>query len=282
MRRLKFDAFPNRGRYIIADHPIGSGQVTFAHTQNFSEIFLVISGSGIHWINSRQESLSRGSLVFVDAVSRHYFESQRSLRLINLAFNPEWWDGYRIILWPPALQPALRTFGIKIGEKACRECESHLFNLLLNDGRDISGLVETTSVLLRHLFEPAPGEGLIPLANRDHVPPWLVALLAEMEAAPAPLENIAHWQRRSGRSPEHLARTFRHHLNCTLTEVIVRLRLEHVKRAIMSGDEKVMTTAFAAGFENLGYFYRRFRQLEGCSPKQWQARQINDTTIPRG
>jgi AraC family cel operon transcriptional repressor len=171
-------------------------------------------------------------------------------------------------------------FEVRLGENSCRECELHLFALLRANDKEFSRLVETTSVLLRHLSHPASGEALIPWVNRDRAPPWLVALLSEMQAAPAPLETIAHWQRRSGRSAEHLARTCRRHLNCTLTETIVRFRLEHVKRAIMTSNEKVMTMAFAAGFENLSYFYRRFRQLEGCTPKQWQARHTSYAAVP--
>ena len=281
MRRLIFERLPDRRpRYHLADVRFETGQLTFEHTQDFPEIFLVLSGSGRHWIDARSEPLEAGCLVLVEATSRHFFESTHSLRVINLAFSPRWWEVLGQLRGPP---PAAARGGVqaRLNEVQTRECEQHLHGLLQADPAAAAPLLETACVLLRHLLNPPLGTPLMPVALEAGAPRWLHSLVREMYAAPAPLETIAHWQRRSGRSPEHLARTCRRFLGCTLTDLLVRLRLQHVKAGMRAGHEKIAALAFGAGFQNLGYFYRRFQRLEGCSPKQWEARHASDAAVPR-
>ncbi len=281
MRRLIFERLPNRRPlYHLADVRFESGQLTFEHTQDFPELFLVISGLGRHRIDERSEPLEAGCLVLVEAGSRHFFESTRALRVINLAFSPAWWAVLGQLRGPPP-EGARGGVQARLTEGPTRECEQHLHALLQADPAAAAPLLETACVLLRHLLHPRLGSALTPVILEAGAPRWLDNLVREMYAAPAPLENITHWQRRSGRSPEHLARTCRRFLGCTLTDLLVRLRLQHVKAGMRAGHEKIAALAFGAGFQNLGYFYRRFQRLEGCSPKQWEARHASDAAVPR-
>jgi AraC family transcriptional regulator len=66
--------------------------------------------------------------------------------------------------------------------------------------------------------------------------------------------------------PTHLARTFRQHYGCTMTEYVRRLRIEYAKRELLATSRPLSELALAAGFTDQAHFSRVFRQLTGLTP----------------
>jgi YesN/AraC family two-component response regulator len=54
-----------------------------------------------------------------------------------------------------------------------------------------------------------------------------------------------------------------------------------VKAQLRRGEDKIAGLAIDAGYQNLGYFYRVFRRLEGCAPREWLKRYGGAATVPR-
>jgi AraC family cel operon transcriptional repressor len=79
--------------------------------------------------------------------------------------------------------------------------------------------------------------------------------------------------RRAGRSPEHIAREFRRHLNRTPTDVINDARMSHAADRLATSDEDIVAIALDCGLENLGHFYRLFHARYGCTPRVYRVRQ---------
>ena len=112
-------------------------------------------------------------------------------------------------------------------------------------------------------------------------PDWLAKWRAELATGANIGAPLSYWQKRSGRSPEHLARTCRRVYGLVPTELISRARVAWVQDCLRHGEEKVAALALEAGFQNLGYFYRTFRRIAGATPRAWRRDQARDAAVPR-
>jgi AraC family cel operon transcriptional repressor len=284
MQRLIFARLPDcRVHHHIALTRLANGQRTMLHTQDFAELFLVTQGRGTHWWNGRAHRLVRGSFALVRARERHCYEADPAtpLEFINLAFAPAWWRHFAQLFAPP-LEPvsgnARRVHRqTNFPSAAARRLEERLLLLLARSRHDQALLAETTAALLRDWLSPAGAREGAP----EPAPEWLAAVVEEMEDSATVAKPLAYWQRRSGRSPEHLARCCRRYLGQSLTGLLNRARVQWIKTQMQRGDAKITALAFDAGYQNLGYFYRVFRRLEGCTPRQWMKNQGRAATVPR-
>jgi AraC family transcriptional regulator len=67
-------------------------------------------------------------------------------------------------------------------------------------------------------------------------------------------------------SPYHFARTFRKVTGVAPGEFLTAVRLERAKRLLLSTDLSVAEVCFEVGYESLGTFTTRFRELVGLTP----------------
>ena len=67
-------------------------------------------------------------------------------------------------------------------------------------------------------------------------------------------------------SQRHLSGKFREAMGTSAMAYVNRLRIEEAKRKLIRGGCSIAEAAREAGFENISYFHRVFKQLEGISP----------------
>jgi len=246
------------------------GQATRVHTHDFFEVFLVVAGEGVHRINRREVALRPGCLVAVRPEDGHGFLSgpSQALGFVNVAVAASWWRAFH------------QVAGIAEGWERLGAPRGHC---LLPAGR--RGEIESR---LKGLG-PGPEGGGLPLAGvwrqvaeafqradpglaRAEPPEWLEAWRRELaEAGPDRLaEPIGDWQRRSGRTPEHLARSCRRYYGVTPSAMLGAARIDRVKLLLRAGNEKVITVAMECGFQNMAHFHRLFATHAGMTPRQWR------------
>jgi AraC-like DNA-binding protein len=75
----------------------------------------------------------------------------------------------------------------------------------------------------------------------------------------------------AGMSEANLFKKFKHSYNCTPVEYIIQLRIDHAKQLLISNPEiGIKSICFESGFNTLEYFYRKFTQITGKSPKKFK------------
>lgn len=279
MQRLVFRTLPGRSEHRhIAVTRLATGQGTAPHTHDFVELFLVTDGAGVHHWNGRPDPLAVGDLVFVQASDRHWFTAGENLplRFINLALAPSWW---RVFAKLPGVALERHQPRARLTDATFVQARSSLEAMLAGDVTDPLALVATVSGLLRGLHTPtaAPGSA----QPRRQAPEWLQRVAQDMQGAGLLDRPIAFWQKRCGRSPEHFARACRNCFGVPPTELLNRSRIQRVKARLRGGEDKIAAIALECGYNNLGYFYRVFRRLEGVSPRAWIRSQGDTATVPR-
>lgn len=78
-----------------------------------------------------------------------------------------------------------------------------------------------------------------PTGEHIDLPVWLRWLALQMMKPENFTKGVKAMQRLSGRTAEHLSRSYRRYLRCSPTEFVNELRLEHTARAIQETNEKI-------------------------------------------
>ena len=73
-----------------------------------------------------------------------------------------------------------------------------------------------------------------------------------------------------GLTPSVFCRLFKSSMHRTFTQYVNDLRTDEACRLLASGQQRVTSIAFLAGFENLSYFNRVFRRTKGMSPSAYR------------
>lgn len=257
-----------------------AGQVSVRHTHNFFEMFLVLTGAGIHHINGEKVDLKAGHLVVIQPNDCHHFSSlgETGMAILNVAVSGGWWRSFHQLMgasvsphWFCTGEPAGHVLLTAGNLRALRRAFEQLDG---SEARPPSDVVETVLRVI-HRFES------INSPTWQAPPLWLEKWREEMSGAGEEIaEPIGFWQKRSGRSPEHLARSCRTFYECTPTDILNHHRIERAKMLLGATDEKVISVAFACGFGNLANFYRNFNSRTGMTPKAWRGR--GGAAVPLG
>lgn len=74
-------------------------------------------------------------------------------------------------------------------------------------------------------------------------------------------------------NPQYFCRYFKRNTGKTITEYVNEIRIEKAAQALLETDDKIITIAQNAGFENTGYFIRRFKEEKGLTPSEYRKSQ---------
>jgi AraC-like DNA-binding protein len=143
---------------------------------------------------------------------------------------------------------------------------------------------ERLEALLRLVTELA--ERLV-LEITEHIihPPTAVPPLVERAsrliraeyAQPLALTECA---RRLGVSSGHLSRSFHHSTGLRFVEYLSRVRADHARRRLVSGNESITEIAFACGFQSLSQFHRTIRAQFGQTPGELRRQALQASPRP--
>ena len=246
----------------------GATDLYYPHTHEFYEVFLTLSGTVTHRINGKTQLLPEGSLVFIrpDDTHGYCYEDQKSKETayVNLAFGRATAeqlfaylsDGFpsdRLLFceMPPTvlLSPSQKELLF-----------SRICDLNLVHWNDKSAVRMRMRVLLAELFSRYFCE--LPDAERQKMPSWLTRLRAEMERPEHFIAGLGRMVELSGKTREHLCRTFRKHCGITATEWINDLRINYAANLLVNSNTAIIDICFGCGFQSMSYFYRIFLDIQ--------------------
>jgi AraC family cel operon transcriptional repressor len=258
---------------------VAAREITFEHSHDFSELFLVTAGRGLHRVNGGRQELQAGDLLWVEADDAHFYEGPETgeLQFLNLALEPGWWARFRGLFAPPSEPGRWRSGGLPRPRHLQRDSFARVEQALqalvrvgpLDDWQLISALQASLPLLVQGDEEKA-----------DKAPAWLKMLVGLMREPKLVANPLSWWQAKAGCSKEHLARSCRKHYGKTLTDMLNAARIAQVQARLLGGKETVSTLALELGFEHIGHFHALFKAHTGCTPLEWQRRQTQ-ATVPR-
>lgn len=239
------------------------------HGHDFAEIFWVEAGQGVHDARGAI-ALGRGYIALIGPGDEHAIRASWSSELIltNVAFEGEHLDavlsGYGPASGYRALS-ALRSLTCSVSAECVHRLSARFARLAHSDLRALPLHAFLLDLLLCVEDDLEAGD------RATRLPRWLSDTIDTACRQPDLLaEGVRGFAKRARRSVDHLNRTCHRYLSTTASGLVNRLRLDHAERLLRSTLLDVTEIAYRAGFGNLSYFYRLFRERYGSSPRAFR------------
>ena len=118
-------------------------------------------------------------------------------------------------------------------------------------------------------------EPKIPTMYPADTPSWLIYALDNYQDPGHFEKGISGFSELACRSPAHINRALRKHLNITLSEAVNRAKVNFAARKLIMSDEKIINIALECGIPSLGHFYKIFKDNYGLTPDQYRKQNKN-------
>lgn len=240
-----------------------------AHDHDFYEVFLIESGGATHWVNSVEQTVTAGQLVFVRPQDVHAFCANRKsgCQIINIMFRAE-----------TAQHLAARYSDVIRGRFF--DAAGPLPELQTLASSRFAGVVSAARSLqtgLRSLIRIE--EFLLFLVNRvakvpnnlvPDTPSWFAEACTAALSPDVFRKGSAGFVDSARRSREHVCRTCKSVTGLTPSEYVNRIRIDHAAQLLRSTEAPVNDIIEDCGFENPSYFYRLFLKQIGITPRAYR------------
>ncbi len=270
MVKLEKENILNEYGFHIGETVLSDDSVTFLHTHDFYEVFLVKEGEVMHYINGRQALLKKGMLWMVNPEDVHNFKKGKCKKahFMNLAFSREVSD------------LAKKAYAVFAGErKLSGNTSAHM-----PQGMEIAVLSKLT-------FLARDRANLIPVAKKDtlvsilldclmvlenqadfkgEAPDWLERACIEIKKEENYQEGVLRFTELAGKSQEHLTRCMKKYYHLTPTEYINGIKLEKAAILLETTKDSVLDIIFESGFNNISYFNQLFKKAYGTTPSGYR------------
>ena len=127
---------------------------------------------------------------------------------------------------------------------------------------------------LRWLMLELVMEYILPVLSgveKQRMPSWFQKLIDQVEDPAVFSGNLDELAALSGRSREHVCRSFRRFLGCSPTEYLNSKRLNYGANLLLHTDKKIIDVAYDSGFQSLSRFYHAFQKEFECSPQKYRS-----------
>lgn len=238
------------------------------HTHNFTELFFIESGKGLHKINGSNVTISAGDLVLIRPDDEHGFRvpSGQGFVLVNLAFDTRVIRQIRSRYfdndpnWPGAgdAMPASWKMTPAMLQQVCDAVGqlSHPQQRRLDLDCFLLNVVERLT--MHHQSSSTP------------TPDWLTRAIHDFQHGDDLSGGAALLAELADKSVEHVNRTISLCMNQTTTQLLNGIRLNRAAQALRMTGMPIIDIAMDCGFNNLGYFYRAFKTQFGTTPRQYR------------
>jgi len=248
-----------------------SGQAVSLHSHHFWESFLILEGSGIHRVGGQECLLEAGQLWLIRPSDTHSVHPHPTcgLRFINVAFRTRLWlefldllnRGEQGVNWQASPTPTL----VKLSGRDFNGAES-LYQEAIQNALSSASRV----FLARFWVTLIPWLTHTPEQGSGALPGWLEEMLEALNNPEGLRLGLPAQVLRSRLSAAHVSRSFKTFVGQTPTEYINTRRLHQASVLLSNTDTEIVNIALDCGFENLSYFYRRFQQFFGCTPRNYR------------
>lgn len=253
------------------------------HYHDFSELVIVTSGTGLHWVEGFEFQVAAGDVFLIQGEQQHFFKTLNDLTLYNVMFQPDRLPlpmkelkkipGFTAVF---VLEPAYRrkhNFGsrLHLDRSALARAQQILHQMsreleLLDTGFEISLLGDLIQLLvfLSRQYTKAPqteqGQAILRIAE-------VIGALEKEFASPWKLSDLADL---AGMSEGYLHRVFKEATGHSPIDYLIQLRMQRAMELLSGTTLPVTEIAFEVGFNDSNYFTRQFKKIVGISPSKYR------------
>ena len=264
--------------YHIAETILKDSHLTFEHTHDFYELFLVTDGQLKHQINGNALQLATNTLSIIYPSDQHCFQrlGEKDAHFINLAVPAHIFEQAKLI-YQTFCEDPLPTFQGRYVELPLGLSQA-LLAKIIHLHRDLSPTRQRnkTEFMINVLLDAliALNNSSLPLLSP---PKWLLIAYEQIRNRENYLVGLPRFIELSGKSQEHLTRMMKKHYQTTPTTYLNSIKLSYATHLLSTTTMSVIDVLYESGYENVPYFNKLFKQEYGMTPRQF--RYINNRII---
>lgn len=239
------------------------------HAHTSWEIYYLLEGECVYFINGRSYALGRGAFVFVGTNVLHRTLAERHERIL-IELDPATLADFGIRL--PLLEQNA-SIAVQLPPAQQRQVEGFLHCIaesLLGEAPGYAARVRLYLLgLLSYIDEHAQGAPAVPrdLSPHHQLAEAVIRYLDAHYDQDVTLEELAQTLYVS---KYHLSRAFKEVTGCTLVAYLTAVRLQHARYLLASTRLRVADVASRTGFNSLSHFNRVFLRQVGMPPLQYR------------
>lgn len=236
------------------------------HYHNYFEFFITISDNVVHIINGHKQLLPAHSLVFVRPGDVHTYTKEGNFSFINVTFTVDTFEKLSLY-FGKSIDQLLNS---KMPPATILDDQdfNHVINRLnsLNtiDIHDKQKMQLRMKIILTEILSYFIDSHIE--KTNESIPLWLSELTGfakEAENINMTLDDMAT---KTGKSREHISRSFKKHYGITASEFMNEHKLNYCANLLLNTNLSVIDICFECGFQNLSWFYRKFKDKFGITP----------------
>lgn len=254
-------------KFHLARVKIRSRQDLSLHKHDFAEIFWVENGSGIHLINQKKVKLNSGDLVMIRPSDEHNFTSKKGLTIMNLAFRRDTLD----FLYNRYFNKSDSYFWTEMGLPFVVSLDPNVIKMISQKAKQAaSGRDSYLNLdnLLLFIFKMIRTDEAFK-ASQD-MPVWLLKGMNAFNSSEYLKSGVSGFAAMCEKNIDHVNRVVRKNLGKTLTSLVTELRMNFASRQLTYTNTPIKNICNDCGFENLGHFYKVFKQTHQQTPGQYR------------
>jgi AraC-like DNA-binding protein len=252
------------------------------HTHDFSEIAIILEGSGINRIGDQEFPLVAGNVFVMHGARPHAYKNTNHLTVTNITFDPALLNtvshgittvpGYQALF---VVEPALRRRGNF----------KRYMSLKIDQLIKVRALID---VMERELRELKEGHEMMLLGHFLILVSWLsrwygmpkptdnekILLISHsisfMEAHFGQVLDLDVLASEANMSRRNFYRIFKEVTGEAPLAYLLRLRIMKAVHMLEMTNASITEIAFQCGFRDSNYFSRQFKQILGFSPKEFK------------
>jgi AraC family L-rhamnose operon regulatory protein RhaS len=269
-------ALPPHGVFVLESHHAPGFRMA-EQCHDFLEIFYLLKGAGVFYLDGRAHACREGDIVVVPIGRKHRIEDEDSapLALYGICVAPEVWRH------EPTLPDHLPGGPLPVNQLLAAQVRADLRRLLFEQtlGRPGSRALTLGLALqlLALLAQHSPGAGpsaATPAGGPSSGHRQAVArYLAELPHRFFEVTDLDRTAEELGMSRRCFTHLFRQAAGTSWSDYLTRLRIDYACQLLRETGRSISAIAFESGYEDLSNFYRAFKRLKGLPPRAWRERQ---------
>lgn len=238
------------------------------HDHDYYEILWITRGSGYQIVNKQRMALERGDMVMIRPSDTHMIMANKGgLIFINIAFSADtaelmrvrYFDNPEQYFWSKGLLPAK----IHIDDQHIDRFTNRAHEAM----RHRLSYIQLDSLLLFILRNIITDESEYML----DIPIWLYHALAQYKTPKNFKMGREGFAQECGRNIDYINRVVRKHLHMSLTDLLNNRKMQWAALQLTSLDTPIKEICLNCGFNNLGHFYKVFKQFYTQTPQQYRS-----------
>ena len=236
------------------------------HYHNYFEFFLTFGDPVIHIVNGQEQVLPSQSLVFVRPQDAHTYINKGAFSFVNVAFSSdtmsklcEYFGSATDKILSAKMPPV-----VILDKVDYNRIMNKLNSLNVIEYTDTNKLKTRMKIILSEIlsyFIDTP----VNEQNTD-VPVWLSDLVSTLKTPEKLSSSLDDMVSLTGKSREHISRSFKKYYNTTVSEFMTEQKLNYSANLLLNTNLSVIDICFECGFQNLSWFYRKFKDRFGLTP----------------